>query len=100
MNIGFFVILEGFLGVEIIRTFRDSGGELNISKCCITIRVQLLAAQIIEMHAFLSQKSRFAQSGVEAGWGLWKMATTTNADNLKFSALSALVQIRLAFVIF
>ena len=55
--------------------------------------VQLLAAQIIELHAYISPRSRFAQSGVDAGWSLWKMATTTNVENLKISALSALAQI-------
>ena len=55
--------------------------------------VQLLAAQIIELHAYISPRSRFAQSGVDAGWSLWKMATTTNVENLKISALSALAEI-------
>ena len=55
--------------------------------------VQLLAAQIIELHAYISPRSRFAQSGVDAGWSLWKMATTTNVETLKISALSALAEI-------
>ena len=54
-------------------------------------QLQSLAAQIIEIHAFISAKSRFSQSGVEAGLALWSMATRTNTDSLKIIAFGALV---------
>ena len=56
-------------------------------------QIQLLAAQIIEIHVFISPRSRFAQSGVDAALNLWRMAATSNGESLKVSALSALAQI-------
>ena len=56
-------------------------------------QIQLLASTIIELHVYISPRSRFAQSGADAALSLWRMAATSNGESLKVSALSAMSQI-------
>ena len=57
------------------------------------IQVQSYAAQVIEIHSFISVRSRFSHSGVEAGLALWSMATRAANENVKTVALAALAQV-------
>ena len=56
-------------------------------------QVQSVAAQIIEIHSFISSRSRFSHSGIEAGLALWSMASRSSSDSVKSVALSALAQV-------
>lgn len=56
-------------------------------------QVQSVAAQIIEIHSFISSRSRFSHSGIEAGLALWSMASRASSDAVKSVGLSALAQV-------